>query len=226
MICDDFEVQKSLPQFLLIRESTLSIDRCFRLSGELGDNIVLLRLQRAWANEAAIKELFVRLRVALFEFRTTHEFIVYADAFKRHITRAVWRAAANGRFPYCLVAASLTWALQPCDVYAMAPYKRYLTSLWARRVSVRGRQALTILEVIRCIDETVQSYLHNHDWSFAFQHLGLCGHQLLVSWSVLNKLGLHDIPPQLSTLPSLAQLQLVFPRRTALPLDDMFALYS
>ena len=215
-------MQKKLPQILLVRSQALDADTCERLERESKSNIKIIRMNRAWATETAIKEAFILLRVALFEFRLTHEFIIYTDAFRSHLTKGVWRCAGASRVQYCIIPALLTWALQPCDTHAIGGYKRVLLLLWSRRYSHNSRLAMSLAEVICCIDTATITYLETERWCNAFNHVGLVGHQELVSWNTLDKLGFADVPPTTKSLPTLKHLMDIFPAGSILPLDDMF----
>jgi hypothetical protein len=225
MVCDDYIAQQKLPQLLLVRAASLSAEATRELQATLAPNVIIMRLEKAWVNEMVIKELVVHLRAALLEFKHTHAFILYADAFKAHATSAVWQAYCRAGFHCAIIPASMTWSLQPCDVYVLSMYKLRLVALWTRSLSIKGREALRLTEVIRCVNQTVESFLTQMDWSTSFTHLGLVGHQELVSWSLLDKLCVADIIRAPRSLPTLAELQAVFPRRANLPIDDMFALY-
>lgn len=225
MICDDHVIQRKLPQFILVRASSLSAEAAQDLQTNLAPNVIIVRLAKAWVNETVIKELLVHVRAALLEFRHTHTFIFFSDAFKAHVTRAVWKAYTRGVLHSAIIPASMTYSMQPCDVYVLAQYKKKLLALWTRRFSQNGRDALRIAEVIQCVNQVIEQYLTPTDWRSSFSHLGLVGHQELVSWSLLDKLQLSEVVRAPSTLPTLVQLQHIFPRRANLPIDDMFALY-
>ena len=81
---------------------------------------------------------------------------------------------------------------------------------------------MCIEEVMRCIGRTVRIHLEGNNWSEAFQHVGLTGHQLQVYWHTLDKRSLEDSVDAGKDLPTLTHLQAVFPRRLNLPIEDMF----
>ena len=221
-VCDDHSVQKVLPQILLVRSKALNEEKCRELESEVTGNIIILRLERAWTIGRIVKEVLIQLRLALREFRETCEFILYADGFRAHITESVREFVSRGRFYYCIVPASLTWALQPCDTHVLAGYKRTLTLLWSKELSRKGRSAMTLQEVVRCINKAVALHLEKSDWKQAFEHVGATGHQNLVSYNTLDKLALQDVVRAEAELPTLGQLQAVFPRATNLPIHQMF----
>lgn len=225
MVCDDHEVQKKLPQVLLVREQYLSEAQGRLLQRELHDNVIVIRAKRAWVNEKIMKEIIIQVRVALFEFRATHEFLLFVDAFKGHTATGVWQTAHRGGIHYCVIPASLTSMLQPCDTHVLAVYKRILTLLWFQRVSFRGRLAFSVAEVIRCINAVIPRCLESRDWSHSFRSVGLVGNQHMVSWRTISKLGLDEPIQAGRALPSLLQLISVFPRGQVLPIEDMFSLY-
>ncbi len=94
-VCDDPQIQNMLPQLILARRTNLSHEACQAPELEFAKRIFALRLGRAWSATQVIRELFVRLQVALRELRNTHELIVFADAFKAH-TSIVFENAQRG----------------------------------------------------------------------------------------------------------------------------------
>ena len=47
-ICDDMEVQRALPQYILVKAALVSEDTCYDLRRSLPSSVDLLRMPRAW----------------------------------------------------------------------------------------------------------------------------------------------------------------------------------
>ena len=222
-VCDDMEIQRLLPQVILVRESSVSEATAREISEEFGGKVCILRLERAWSTATVIREFFIRLRIALRHFRGTHEFIVYGDAYRAHISQSVWETAGRAGFRYCVIPALMTWVFQPCDTHVLAGYKQNVRILFSQALSNGGQAAFTFKAMIRWACILCRDYLNKKMWKHAFEHCGLVGHQHLVSWATVHKVGLDDVHNAPSTLPSLLELQSVFPRNQWLPLPHMFA---
>ncbi len=222
-VCDDPLIQTLLPHILIVRTDMISAANATLLAAELASNVIIVRMQRAWTSEVVIREWFIRLRIALRRHRESVQFIVYSDAFKAHITSAIWEHVADNHWHYCLIPARLTWALQPCDAYVMAPYKRNLALSWHRSFLRTCIPSSAITQCIRCVNFVCKEFINKTHWKTAFEHIGLVGHQNLLSWNTLHKLEYVDIPLVTNDLPSLAQLQSVFPAGHDIPIDSLFA---
>ena len=76
--------------------------------------------------------------------------------------------------------------------------------------------------LVRALGQTVSTVLRGRSWRNAFWDLGLTGVQACLSETVLEKIQLTERPCVASMLPTLAELQAVFPARSVLPIDDIF----
>ena len=79
-------------------------------------------------------------------------------------------------------------------------------------------------QVLKLISEAVHGVLHSYDWKEGFGRTGLRDQQREVSKSTLRKLQWAEAPLIGSALPTLAQLQQVYPRNSIIPVADIFRL--
>ena len=159
-------------------------------------------------------------------YRSSHHFILSTDGYRAHLTRPVWRAVNRARIMYHLIPAKITWVLQPCDTHVFSVLKNTLR----RECQVlaltqpNGRTSMSLL--FRALARTISLVLRGVSWRCAFQDLGLTGVQAAVSDRVLGKLQLGSRPTVASELPTLQELQAIFPARSILPIDDIFGWFT
>ena len=79
-------------------------------------------------------------------------------------------------------------------------------------------------DVLKLISEAVRCVLNKNDWKEAFASTGLRDAQRGVSKSTLRKLQWAEVPQIGAALPSLAQLQQVYPSNFMIPLATIFQL--
>ena len=79
-------------------------------------------------------------------------------------------------------------------------------------------------DALKLISDAVRCVLNKHDWKEAFGQTGLRDLQRGVSKSTLRKLQWAAVPQIGSALPSLAQLQQVYPSNLSIPLGNIFQL--
>ena len=82
---------------------------------------------------------------------------------------------------------------------------------------------LSLAEMIRRGSIICKEYINHIHLPKVFQYVGLVGHQPLVAYNTLSKVGLQYIVNAPDVLPSLLELHSAFPRNALLPIDEMFA---
>ena len=195
-ICNNADVQKLLPQFLLVSASRVSYEEVAHLRAITPHNVIVLRLERAWVNVAVmltfVKELFVRLAPV----RETHRVIIFSDCFRAHFAPSVLRAYGRCNMWPCLVPAKLTWALQPCDTHLFASYKDRLSLECQKRLVAQadGRVTWTLLVESWC--HVLTHVLQGRCWAKAFSDVGMLADQELLSERVKLKLVLRLASPK------------------------------
>ena len=162
--------------------------------------------------------------VALKPWQQTRYFLLCMDACPCHCSAQVVRACNKAGLRVCYVAASMTSILQPCDTHVFARLKRFLRDGMERlRLQSETGETQTC-EFLKLISEAVHGVLNKYDWKEAFACTGLRDLQREVSKSTLRKLQWAEAPQIGSALPSLAQLQQVYPSNCIIPVADIFRL--
>ena len=213
-VCDDAVVQPRLPQILVVGGRLVSAAQAATMRASLPAGVHLWREERCWTTAALMLRVLRTLGSATRGAAPGRQVILSADAYRAHMTRAVWRAAAREGFYYMLIPAKMTWALQPCDTHVFAGFKRHLaeTAQAAAAAAPDGRCNMAML--LRAVGESLEAVVRRRDWGKAFRDLGLGGSQEAAR-----------TPEAGRSLPTLAMLQDVFPRRSHLPIEDIFALF-
>ena len=222
-ICDDPEIQKLLPQFLLVNAKQVPESEGRQLRALLPARVHLLRLPKAWVSKEVMLTWLRVLRRCLEPTAETHRVVLYWDAWRAHTTASVLRVCGRYGFWPCLVPAKLTWALQPCDTHLFAMYKDRLALECQRRVVATADGKWTWSLVVESWCQVLYGVMETYDWSKAFRDNGLTPSQAHVSARVKNKLGWeNDIPDVGRDLPELRHLRALFPTNAVIPIEELF----
>lgn len=226
IICDNTEIQQHLPHILIVSCKAMSEEVYTKLLSSLPPTIKLWRRKSSWMNKDSTCEVIRMLAKALLPYKETHDFFLGLDAARIHLNERVWRQAARcGIFMYC-IPASLTWALQPCDVYVFAAYKWRLRQISQQMAIARNNSEVSLEQTILAVVRAVEAVITGRCWKHAFEHLGLNGTQAGVTKRTLEKLGYSHTPTVGSTMLTLAQLQSCFPRGAVIPIEAVFKMVS
>jgi hypothetical protein len=144
------------------------------------------------------------------------------DACPVHISQAIVRTAHRLGYHYHLIAASTTKWLQPLDVAVFGPLKHRLRALFAQRQLELRRAELTAAEMWPLLARACEEVLRARGWSDAFRRCGLLGGCLRSAR--FQRASAVAAPPVVPTeLPTLPQLQTLYPRNEYIPVDALFA---
>ena len=189
-ICDHPEIQKRLPQLVLVGENQFTERRADRLRSEAPDSVHLWRQQKAWMTTELMVKYIVLLGGILRDFQTAHRFILYLDALRAHVSPAVLRAASRANLWICVIPSKMTWALQPCDTHVFASYKRMLGEEYQRRSGLTAAGDITWELLFESLWHVVKTLVLGKNWSAAFDSVGIRGQQRALSDRTLRKLQL------------------------------------
>ena len=224
IICDDMRIQRDLPQVLLVGEQQVSAKVHSELQRSLPANVHVWRCKNAWVNATVMVQVIKLMDRCLRAHRSTRRFILSMDVYKAHIAPTVLQALGRYDFWPLLIPAKLTWALQPCDTHMFAQYKDKLTKEHQLRLTEteNGQTSWPLLtQSVVCVVRTV---LEERPWQQAFADTGLTHNAQRVSARVLAKLELCAAPLlPAAQIPSLAQLQAVFPAGSIIPVGGLFS---
>ena len=226
-VSDKREVQDILPQVLLVNGKHLSkAEPAAALRMHLDANTVLWTASKAWVTSTMMCKIVKLLHKHLAPYQDAYHFILTADGYRAHLTRDVWRTMNRTRVMYHLIPAKMTWALQPCDTHVFAVLKDTLRRECQRLALSQQDGRLTLSLLLQALARCIASVLRGVSWRSAFWDVGLTGVQATLSDRVLEKLDMRERPRISHDLPSLTELQCVFPARSVLPIDDIFGWFT
>lgn len=219
--CDDDAVQRILPQVFVANEHVVTKGDIDTMLGRCKDNVVVLRRKSSWVNAEFMVELIQMLAKCLGEYLQSHHVVFHMDAFRAHLHLSVLDACSDAGMHLLVIPASATAWLQPLDVYVFCKFKDWVTREVERQrlCSASGQPSRPqVLEVYRrAVDEVIRA----RSWARAFDLCGLRG-QGNVSGRLMGRLGLTASPAIGCDLPSLMDLQAVFPSGTDIPIEAIF----
>jgi hypothetical protein len=170
IICDNAEIQRHLPQILIVNSTVMSEQVYAKLMSSFPPNIKLWRRKSSWMNIDTTCEVIRTLAKAVLPYKNTHYVLLGLDAARIHLNEKVWRQAArSGILMYC-IPSKLTWAMQPCDVYVFAAYKWKLRSVAQQMAIARNNSEVSLEQTILAVVEAVKGVITGRCWKDAFEH--------------------------------------------------------
>ena len=115
MICDNPSIQPRLPQFILGNEHILRVQDMQDIAATLPENVFLVRRKSSWVDHIFFCSVLELLRAAVSKVEPRMQIVMLLDASPVHTHDLVLRTAKRVRIRICLLPASSTWLLQPCD---------------------------------------------------------------------------------------------------------------
>ena len=223
-VCNDEDVQQYLPQIMLFNAATTTASEIGQIRQQLPENVFLWVETKAWNTAPVMNRAVNIMAKTLQQHKVDRQIILMCDVFRAHMTRSVWKNMTRLRIFYMLIPAKMTWALQPCDTHVFSIFKRHLSDL-SQAAALRNESGrVPTVELVGLVGEVITTVLRGRAWANAFAQIGLNGQQCNVSKRVLSKLGLAETPRvQTDDIPSLADLKEVWPARSIIPLDTIFA---
>lgn len=225
-ICDDASINEILPQILIFKESLMPMNILEAVMAAVPQHWLVLCQAKAWCNIAAMRKALVCLKKNLADWQATHQFVIMFDTFRSHINADIMKEMGESGLLVVVIPAKMTSMLQPLDVYAFAAYKR---SLRLKSMLRRMRFPLEVnswRRIVSLLVSTTIEVLVGKDWGPAFRRLGLTGSQVTVSQNTRSRLQITDLTVTLPNhVPTLAELEELFPARTVIPLNELFHVY-
>jgi len=224
-ICDDFTIQKHLPQIIIGNEMVLLRRDELQLQEDLPANWFLRRRKSGWLNSDELINIIKLLGEIMKPLQPQHHIILSMDASPVHLTRTVAAACAGNGLHLMFIPASMTPWLQPCDTHLFAKYKRALGSAYQAAQATSATGEISALTHLRLVIESGKNVIETQPWRPAFLKTGLCEQQRGVSQSLLERIGMTAPPPVPHTLPSLVQLQSIYRTGASIPITTLFRLF-
>ena len=223
LICDDASLQPLLPQILLGNEHIFQQRVVDELRPSLASNIHLWRRPSAWATRHTMVEVVQLLARALGTTLAHRRVMLLLDACYIHMGPGFLRACARRGILVHYVPAKLTWLLQPLDTHAFARFKMFVGCEYRQEIMRNGHCELAAM--VRIVARAVRKILQGVQWSYAFDGNGFGKGQREVRKTVLDVLDRRTAVGASSQLPTQDQFQLMFPRRTQMPLADLLSFH-
>lgn len=223
IICNDQLIQPLLPQVFVVNEHVLSESEVAELNSTCPRNVFFSRRRSSWVNAPLLCEIISLLAECLRGVRRTHNVFLSMDTFRAHLHVSVLRACTEAGFFIMYVPALTTGWLQPLDVCVFSKYKLWVVRELERRRLASATGQLSRLEVMDVYRRGLPKVLESQSWARAFALTGLSGQDHLAV-ELQKRLRWDESVAVPSTLPSLAELRCVYPRRSHIPLEDVFAL--
>ena len=224
-ICDDSTIQTKLPHIIIGSNHVLSVRVFEKVRGKLRKNVFLWRKPNAWISTSLLLEIVEMLGRVLAPFLFEFQPILFWDALKCHLADSVLRAASQAGIWVIPIPAKMTWLLQPADTHAFAKYKAYIRKEFYHQASISSDGHVDLEKVIMILDAGVLAIFQATHWADSFDQNGFGGGQAKVRKSILEHLVVEHVAPAMSLLPSLAQVQQVWPKRISVPIDALFSAF-
>ena len=225
LVCDNAALQPHLPQFLIMSEALFTKTEMQGFRQNLPSNIVLLHRPSSWMKANIFQVVLQMLKTVVQEHLGDWQIVFTADCYKAHITQNVWKTCTDLDIFYAVIPAKLTWAIQPCDTHVFAKLKKMLQDKCMQAMLRSQSGSLSKDMLVTALISTVVELLNPGDWKKAFNDNGLCGPGSLISQRVLQKLN-YDAPPNVGhDLPTLQQLQSVWPKNAIIPVQNVFGCF-
>lgn len=217
------EIQRQLPQIFVSNEHILSQSEVDELSATSARNVLFARRQSSWVNSGLMIEILEVLARSLGPVMSSHRVALCMDTYRAHLNINVVRACSRLGFFLFYIPASMTGWLQPLDVLAFKKYKEWVSEAIQRARVSAPEGKLSNLEVMRVLAQGIQAVLESQSWSAAFKLTGLRG-QDGCSKQLLKQIGCEGPISVRSGLPSATDLLATYPRRSSIPVDELFSL--
>lgn len=222
-VCDDERVQAKLPQIFVSNQHVLNKKDFAVLRGIGGGLVRVLRRVSACVNTSLLIEIIGFLARSIEEERHTHHVILSMDAYRAHLSLEVVRACSDAGIHLMYVPAAMTGWLQPLDVIVFRKFKAWVSREVEQQKLESVDGLLPNVEVVAAYIRGVAAVIAKQDWKRAFELTGL-GSQANVSKRLKARLQWEEVPAISSTLPEFSELQVVYPRRYTIPIDEIFEL--
>ena len=222
LICDNEHVQKHLPHIVVVNEHMCSVECYNRVTPQLPGYMKLWRKKSGWLNIPLMCEVINTLGESLLPYRETYQPILCLDACKVHLNAKVWRTATKWNILMFCIPAKITYCLQPLDVYVFALLKAAQRQHSQARCIASASGEVSLELSLLSLSDAIAAVMNGRSWAHAFEHLGLGGSQTCLSGGLLKQLQLNNVPIVDSLFPTLGELVACFPKRLAIPIDDVF----
>ena len=213
IICDDVEVQRLLPQVLIVPDNVLRKRDLAEAKALMPPHVYILRRPTKWVSVDVLIWVMRLIQWSLRAVRHKFHIVFLMDVLAQHFADDLVREMAGLAFWCIFIPGRLTWLLQPCDTHAFALFKQRLQLVFLReRAADDGVERHGVfgwlLNISRCIDYVI----NGRSWALAFKQNGFGGNQLEISSFIRRHLGASPSLPVPPGYPSEIALRLIFPQ--------------
>ena len=221
-VCDRPDVQPLLPQIVVANEHTFPAKSFQRLKAAAPPYIRLIRQKSAWNNSLLCAKVIRVLREVLNSIVPNCQAVLLMDAHRLHVSKQVLDACGTARICIILVPALMTWLLQPLDAECFHAFKIELQEQYQVARALSGGDELSIDQFLACLYASIDTTVQRRPWTHVFDRLGFGSCQKALGHTVKSELQLHDVIHVPHDRPSLALLQLCFPRNSKIPVASIW----
>ena len=213
-VCDDLEVQRALPQVLVVSERAVTIAQLVAIRAACPPTMVVVRQKSAWNTAALTARIVHRLRIALEPFIAQRQPLLIMDTARIHLAPLALRALSRANIWTVLVPPSMTFLLQPLDTDIFALLKAAIQNEYQNARVASGVASPSVVTLATCVATGIQNVLCAREWGRAFARNGYGDQQRTLGDRVKTALQYAQAPILLGALPSDDQLRVCLPRRS------------
>ena len=220
------EVGSLLPQVVVVNQRLLTEAQLRSVRDELGSrpNCYLLERRSAWVNGPVLADIIRILGRCLESVKPFAHLIFIMDCCPVHFTVRALRAVAAASMHVLFVPSSMTGVLQPLDAYAFCIFKRRLRDTVELLQMENCNGVIATPDVVVAALDIAVATLCCQDWSHSFRGCGFDDGQHFLGGRVLRYLNWQTTPVGADALlPSLEELQSIFPRGRLIPIGWLFS---
>ena len=187
--------------------------------------VYLIRQKSIWVTATLYAIILRLLRKCMkrHNIQETHRIVIMADAFGGHTTVRALNAVRKYGYYFLFLSAGLTWLMQPLNVYAFVRVKRFMRDRFTREA--QGESERLIFKTLNDLVTGIQVLFTNVSWSQAFESLGLCGHCLPTSHTILTECEWQVFPTPVRTRPTEEDICISTPRGRRLNREAIYGTF-
>ena len=164
VISDDPDVQRLVPQMLLVGENVFPETIVAHVQECVLPPWKLVRQKKAWVNVETMMQFAKHLVSALTDLQESTHFVLSFDSFRAHTNPRVLRYLSMNGFHVVVIPALMTWALQPLDTHAFAVYKKELSANATVRALEHAGSANSWRDLITLVIATGNDIIRGRAW--------------------------------------------------------------
>lgn len=206
LICDDAELQKTLPQFILTKDKNLTKAEMEKLK-YLPAPLRWVKGTKGWVTSPILIQLLTEMRKCIRRTHPHHEIVVCFDCAPCHVSRETLIHCSRLQLHVCLIPGGMTYLCQPLDTHVFATFKRHLAEAQERERESRADGVLPATRWVDLLARTVLTVLTATDWSHTFAENGLAASWVCLRSRIAEQVMAH-LPLPLRE-PSLDELNLL-----------------